>query len=65
MEYTTLGNTGMEVSEICLGCMSFGSEEPWMLSPEEGEALIDRAIELGVNFFDITRTRRVLVSCRT
>ncbi|EMA59734.1 aldo/keto reductase [Halorubrum lipolyticum] len=52
MEYTTLGSTGMEVSKICLGCMSFGDEEPWMLDREESEALIERAIDLGVNFFD-------------
>jgi aryl-alcohol dehydrogenase-like predicted oxidoreductase len=52
MEYTTLGSTGMEVSEICLGCMSFGSEEPWMLDREEGREIIERALELGVNFFD-------------
>ena len=52
MEYTTLGSTGMEVSQVCLGCMSFGSEEPWMLDEEEGRDVIERAIELGVNFFD-------------
>ena len=52
MEYTTLGSTGMEVSKICLGCMSFGSEEPWMLDREESHELIERAIDLGVNFFD-------------
>jgi len=52
MEYTTLGSTGMEVSQVCLGCMSFGSEEPWMLDEEEGREIIERAIELGVNFFD-------------
>ena len=54
MEYTTLGNTGMTVSKICLGCMSFGDPEwrDWVLSPEEGKQLVDRAIELGVNFFD-------------
>ena len=54
MEYTTLGDTGMEVSRICLGCMSFGSSDwrPWVLDPEEGEEIIERAIELGVNFFD-------------
>ncbi len=52
MEYTTLGTTGMEVSKICLGCMSFGSGEPWMLDKDEAEDLIDRAIELGINFFD-------------
>ena len=52
MEYTTLGSTGMDVSKICLGCMSFGSEEPWMLDREEGREIIERALELGVNFFD-------------
>ena len=52
MEYTTLGDTGMEVSEICLGCMSFGGGREWTLDPEESEALIDRAIDLGINFFD-------------
>ncbi len=52
MEYTTLGSTGMEVSKICLGCMSFGDEEDWMLDESEGREIIDRAIDLGVNFFD-------------
>ncbi|OLZ42022.1 aldo/keto reductase [Natrinema saccharevitans] len=52
MEYTTLGSTGMTVSRICLGCMSFGTGREWMLDPEESEALIDRAIDLGINFFD-------------
>jgi len=52
MEYTTLGSTGMDVSKICLGCMSFGSEEPWMLDREEGREIIERAIDLGINFFD-------------
>ncbi|WP_276256292.1 aldo/keto reductase [Halomontanus rarus] len=52
MEYTTLGETGLSVSELCLGCMSFGSEEPWMLDEDEGRKIIDRAIDLGVTFFD-------------
>ncbi|WP_276302463.1 aldo/keto reductase [Halorussus lipolyticus] len=54
MEYTTLGDTGMEVSRICLGCMSFGTSDwrPWVLDPEEGEEIIERAIDLGINFFD-------------
>jgi aryl-alcohol dehydrogenase-like predicted oxidoreductase len=54
MEYTTLGATGTEVSRICLGCMSFGSSDwrPWVLDPDEGEEIIERAIELGINFFD-------------
>ena len=54
MEYTTLGDTGIEVSRICLGCMSFGSSDwrPWVLEEEEGLELVERALELGVNFFD-------------
>jgi aryl-alcohol dehydrogenase-like predicted oxidoreductase len=51
MEYTTLGTTGMSVSRICLGCMSFGSDE-WMLDEDESRELIERAIDLGINFFD-------------
>ena len=56
MEYTTLGSTGMEVSRICLGCMSFGSDREWMLDAEEGRELVERAIDLGVNFFDTANT---------
>jgi len=54
MEYTTLGSTGVEVSGICLGCMSFGSSEwrEWILEEEESTPILERAIELGVNFFD-------------
>ncbi|WEL21639.1 aldo/keto reductase [Halorhabdus sp. BNX81] len=54
MEYTTLGSTGMEVSRICLGCMSFGSSDwrEWVLDEEESREIIERAIDLGINFFD-------------
>ncbi|WP_435321002.1 aldo/keto reductase [Haloarchaeobius sp. TZWSO28] len=54
MEYTTLGNTGLEVSRICLGCMSFGSSgwREWVLDEDGGRELIERAIDLGINFFD-------------
>ncbi len=52
MEYTTLGNTGMTVSRICLGCMSFGEEWGWTLPEDESREIIERAIELGINFFD-------------
>jgi len=54
MEYTTLGDTGIEVSRICLGCMSFGTPEwrEWVLDEEESQPIIDRAIDLGINFFD-------------
>ncbi|MFC6721961.1 aldo/keto reductase [Halobacteriaceae archaeon SHR40] len=54
MEYTTLGETGMEVSRLCLGCMSFGTPEwrDWVLDEEESQPIIERAIDLGINFFD-------------
>ncbi|WP_049934105.1 aldo/keto reductase [Halarchaeum acidiphilum] len=54
MEYTTLGDTGVEVSELCLGCMSFGTSEwrDWVLDEEESREIIERAIDLGINFFD-------------
>jgi aryl-alcohol dehydrogenase-like predicted oxidoreductase len=52
MEYTTLGDTGMTVSRLCLGCMSFGSGHDWMLDRDEGEELVERALDLGINFFD-------------
>ena len=54
MEYTTLGRTGMEVSRICLGCMSFGSSEwrEWVLDEAGSVPIIERAIDLGINFFD-------------
>ncbi|MFC6718437.1 aldo/keto reductase [Natrialbaceae archaeon GCM10025810] len=54
MEYTTLGDTGMQVSRICLGCMSFGSSDwrDWVLDEEESLEIIERAIDLGINFFD-------------
>lgn len=57
MDYVKLGNTGMEVSPICLGCMSFGSAEgwthnAWALNEEDSRSIIKRALDLGVNFFD-------------
>ncbi len=42
----------MEISELCLGTMSFGDEEPWMLDEEDSREIIERAIDRGVNFFD-------------
>lgn len=54
MEYTTLGRTGMEVSRLCLGCMSFGSSDwrAWVLDEAESLEIIERAIDLGFTFFD-------------
>jgi aryl-alcohol dehydrogenase-like predicted oxidoreductase len=52
MEYTTLGNTGAKVSRIGVGCNSFGDGAAWMLDEDESREIIDRAVELGVTFFD-------------
>lgn len=56
MEYVKLGNTGLDVSRICLGCMSFGDAtkwtHPWVLNEENSRPIIKRALELGINFFD-------------
>lgn len=52
MEFTTLGRSGVEVSQICLGTMSFGSGRKWGLDQEDANEIVDRAIELGINFFD-------------
>jgi len=54
MEYTTLGSTGTEVSRICLGCMSFGDPDwrEWVRGEAFGHELVERALDLGVNFFD-------------
>ena len=52
MEYVRLGSTGLKVSRICLGCMSFGSGFDWMLSEEDSRPLIRRALDGGINFFD-------------
>ena len=56
MEYTRLGKTGLKVSRVCLGCMSFGVPErgahPWSLDEENSRPFIQRALELGFNFFD-------------
>ena len=54
MEYTRLGNTGLKVSKICLGMMTYGSTEwrEWVLGEEDCNAHVKRALELGINFFD-------------
>jgi aryl-alcohol dehydrogenase-like predicted oxidoreductase len=56
MECTKLGNTGMDVSRICLGCMGFGDAErwihKWVLNEENSRPIIKKALELGINFFD-------------
>lgn len=56
MEYARLGSTGMKVSRICLGCMGFGDAtrwvHKWVLDEESSRPIIQKALELGINFFD-------------
>lgn len=56
MEYVKLGNTGMDVSRFCLGCMGFGDSEAWvhkwLLNEEDSRPVIKKALDLGINFFD-------------
>lgn len=56
MDYIRLGKTGLKVSRICLGCMSYGVPErgghPWSLPEEPSRPYFQRALELGINFFD-------------
>ncbi len=56
MQYTTLGSTGLQVSRIALGCMTYGEPDrgshPWTLTEEASRPLLRQAVELGVTFFD-------------
>jgi len=52
MEYVNLGRTGIRVSRICLGCMSFGNDASWKIELDEARKLVNKAIDLGINFFD-------------
>lgn len=54
MQYVNLGRTGLKVSRLCLGVMSYGSPESkdWILTEEQGRPFIRRALELDINYFD-------------
>ena len=60
MDYVRLGSTGLKVSRLCLGCMTYGVPErgahPWSLDEEKSRPFIKRALELGINFFDTANT---------
>ena len=58
MRYTNLGRTGLSVSRVCLGMMSFGnnSERPWVLNEDAAEPIVKAAVDGGVNFFDTADT---------
>jgi len=57
MRYTRLGRSGLSVSRIGLGCMTYGDpargDHPWTLPEEAGRPLIRQAVDLGINFFDM------------
>lgn len=56
MKFTKLGSTGLDISRLCLGCMTFGDPEagthPWTLGEDESRPIIRHAVESGINFFD-------------
>jgi aryl-alcohol dehydrogenase-like predicted oxidoreductase len=54
MEYINLGQTGLKVSRICLGMMTYGTSKwrPWVLDESDSHPIVQRAVELGINFFD-------------
>ena len=54
MQYANLGRTGLKVSRLCLGMMSYGSKKwrSWILEEEEARPFVQRALEAGINFFD-------------
>lgn len=60
MDYVNLGKTGLKVSRLCLGCMTFGvpgrGKHAWTLEEEQSRPLIRQAVELGINFFDTANT---------
>lgn len=60
MEYVKLGSTGLDVSRICLGCMTYGEpdrgQHPWTLDEESSRPRLRRALELGINFFDTSNS---------
>jgi len=64
MKYTYLGRTGVEVSRLCFGCMSFGDKSwrRWVLTEEEAMPFFRKAIEAGINFFDTADMYSVGVS---
>ena len=64
MKYVKLGRTGVTVSRICLGCMSYGTKKwrEWVLTEDEAREHFARAIEAGINFFDTANVYSVGVS---
>jgi len=69
MQYVNLGNAGIKVSRICLGCMSFGNDAAWKLEIDQARSLVKKSIDLGINFFDtaneysLGRSEEILGEC--
>src|SRR5207248_1653016 len=64
MDYINLGSTGLKVSRLCLGTMTYGSKRwrQWVLEEEESRPFLRRALEFGINFFDTADMYSVGVS---
>jgi 1-deoxyxylulose-5-phosphate synthase len=65
VEYARLGSTGMKVSRICLGCMGFGDAQwvhKWVLNEQDSRPVIQKALEMGINFFDTANIYSIGVS---
>ena len=73
MDYVNLGKTGLKVSRICLGCMSYGevptvirpSGHAWALNEEQSQAFFKQALNLGINFWDTGSIGRVALTSFT
>ena len=71
MQYVNLGKTGLKVSLLCLGMMSYGSKtwREWVLDEEQAKPFVKRALDAGINFFDtrmctrLGRAKRSLATC--
>lgn len=69
MEHVNLGRAGIKVSRICLGCMSFGSDAAWQIEIDQARKLVQKALDLGIDFFDTAnmyssgRSEEILGEC--
>lgn len=69
MEYSNLGKSGVKVPRICVGCMSFGNDASWKVELDQARKLVDKALDLGINFFDTAnvysngRSEEILGQC--
>src|SRR5580765_4007160 len=64
MDYVRLGSTGLKVSRLCLGCMTYGSKKwrPWVHEEDEARPFFRRALEAGITFFDTADAYSIGVS---